>query len=152
MSAALFSASLLHVPVAGASVHLGLYGLAGILLGRRAFTAVAIALLFQALLFQHGGVLALGVNALNMGLGAIAAAIIWRSERIPESLRAPLAGGLGAGLPALALAAELSLAGHGWGGATFGALGLAGAAIEAILTVSVVSLMRRVDATLLEGA
>lgn len=69
MAAALFVASLIHFPLAGTSVHLGLFGLAGILLGFRVIPAVFTALLFQSLLFQHGGLLSLGVNVINMSAG-----------------------------------------------------------------------------------
>ena len=63
--------------MAGASVHLGLWGLLGVVLGRRAFPAVFAALAFQALFLGHGGVLALGVNVVNMALGALCG---WRTQ------------------------------------------------------------------------
>ena len=46
-AAALFVASLIHFPIAGTSIHLGLFGLAGIILGLRAFPVIFAALLFQ---------------------------------------------------------------------------------------------------------
>ena len=82
MAAALFVASLVHFPIAGTSMHLGLYGLAGILLGWLSFPVVFLALLFQSLLFQHGGLLSTGINAINMGAGALLAYGIWSLKGI----------------------------------------------------------------------
>ena len=75
-AAALFVASLIHFPIAGTSLHLGLFGVAAIILGRRAFPAVFAALLFQSLIIQHGGLITLGVNAINMGAGAFFAWLV----------------------------------------------------------------------------
>ena len=115
MAAALFVASLIHFPVAGTSVHLGLFGLAGILLGVRSFPVVFVALLFQSLIFQHGGILSTGLNALNMGAGAIAAYLLWRVSGIPEFVRAFTAGFLGIMVPALFMAVEFNMSGYGRG-------------------------------------
>ncbi|MEZ5366006.1 MAG: energy-coupling factor ABC transporter permease [Bryobacterales bacterium] len=87
LASAAFVSSLIQVPVAGVSVHLGLFGLLGVLLGRRAFPVVFAALLFQTLLFQHGGLLSLGVNALNMGAGAMAGWAVWKISGVPEGMR-----------------------------------------------------------------
>jgi len=73
ITAALFVASIIHVPVGPVSVHLVLSGLAGITLGLAAFPAIFVALILQAFLFQHGGVTTIGINAVNMGLPALAA-------------------------------------------------------------------------------
>jgi len=72
LSAAFFVASLIHVPVGPASVHLVLNGIVGILLGWCAFPAILIALLLQALFFQFGGITTLGVNTLIMAFPAVA--------------------------------------------------------------------------------
>jgi cobalt/nickel transport system permease protein len=71
LSAAFFVASLIHVPAGPVSVHLVLNGLVGLLLGWKAFPAILIGLLLQALLFQFGGMTTLGVNTLNMALPAV---------------------------------------------------------------------------------
>lgn len=68
VSAALFVASLIHVPLGPTSVHLILNGIAGILLGWQIFPAFVIALFLQSILFQFGGITALGVNTLNVAL------------------------------------------------------------------------------------
>ncbi|RAK10584.1 cobalt/nickel transport system permease protein [Halanaerobium saccharolyticum] len=73
VSAALFVASLIHVPIGPTSIHLLLNGIAGIMLGWQVFPAVLIALFLQSILFQFGGITALGVNTLNVALPAIIA-------------------------------------------------------------------------------
>jgi len=78
LSAAFFVASLIHVPVGPASVHLVLNGLLGFILGWKAFPAILVGLALQALLFQYGGITTLGVNTLNMALPAIICYYIFR--------------------------------------------------------------------------
>jgi cobalt/nickel transport system permease protein len=53
VTSALFVASLVHIPIGPSSTHLILAGLAGIILGYGAYPAIFIAVLLQALLFQH---------------------------------------------------------------------------------------------------
>jgi cobalt/nickel transport system permease protein len=48
-----------------------LSGLLGILMGYFSFPAVIIALFFQAVMFQHGGLTTIGVNAVILGLPAM---------------------------------------------------------------------------------
>jgi cobalt/nickel transport system permease protein len=93
VSAALFLASLVHVPLGPSSIHLTLLGLAGIMLGWSAVPALFIALLLQAMLFQFGGLLSLGVNATVMGTAALAGRAVFCLW--PEKLRLPgaFAGG-----------------------------------------------------------
>jgi cobalt/nickel transport system permease protein len=71
VTAVFFVVSLIHVPLGLTSVHLMLVGLVGLMLGWAAFPALLIALLLQAVLLGHGGLLALGVNTLAMGLPAV---------------------------------------------------------------------------------
>lgn len=73
LTAAFFVASLVHIPVPPASVHLVLNGLLGVLLGPFAFPAILIGLFFQAVMFGHGGVTTLGVNGIILGLPALGA-------------------------------------------------------------------------------
>ncbi len=152
LAAALFLASLLHFPFAGTSIHLGLFGLAGIILGRRAFPAVFVALLLQALLFQHGGLLSLGVNALNMGLGALAGWAVWRVPGGPEPLRAFAAGFAGIIVPASMMSLEFLLAGYGGRILFLIAVYAAVAALEGALTVSAVAFLGKVEPGLVETA
>ena len=71
LSAAFFVASLVHVPIGPANAHLILNGLVGLLLGWAAFPAILVALVLQAILFQFGGITALGVNTIIMALPAV---------------------------------------------------------------------------------
>jgi len=71
VSAAVFVASSIHVPLPMTSVHLLLNSLAVLLAGCRAALAIFPALLLQALLLNHGGLLALGINTLVYTLPAL---------------------------------------------------------------------------------
>jgi len=71
LTAAFFVGSLIHVRVGPTSVHLILNGLVGIILGRRAALAIAVGLLLQCILLQHGGYSVLGVNCCIMSLPAL---------------------------------------------------------------------------------
>lgn len=70
-SSAFFIASFIHVPMGPASVHLVLNGLLGLILGWAAFPAILAALFLQAVLFQYGGIVVLGVNTTIMCLPAV---------------------------------------------------------------------------------
>jgi cobalt/nickel transport system permease protein len=150
LASASFVISLIHFPLGGTSVHLGLYGLTGILAGRRAFPVIFAALIFQTMLFQHGGLLSLGLNAANMGAGALLAGMIWRAGLGPERLRAFVCGFVGVLTPALLIAAEFSLTGYGKGFYFMAALYLGAAALEGALTMASVAFLRGARPVLLE--
>jgi len=150
LASATFAISLVHFPLGGTSVHLGLYGLCGILAGRRAFPVIFAALLFQTLLFQHGGLLSLGLNAVNMGTGALLAAFLWRTGLGADAFRAFLCGFLGVLVPALLIALEFSLAGYGKGFLFMAVLYLGAAALEGVLTMVAVSFLRGARPALLQ--
>ena len=78
LTAAFFVDSWIHIPVPPTSVHLVLSGLLGIVLGYYAFPAILIGLFFQAVMFQHGGLTTLGVNAIIIGIPALLAHHIFR--------------------------------------------------------------------------
>jgi len=80
LTAAFFVASLIHIPIPPTSVHLIFNGLMGAVLGFYAFPAILIGLFFQAVMFQHGGMSTLGVNAIIIGAPAIAAHFIFRQR------------------------------------------------------------------------
>ena len=110
VSAVLFLASLVHVPLGPSSIHLTLLGLAGIMLGWSAVPALFIALFLQGLLFQFGGLLSLGVNTVAMGSAALAGSLVFRV--MPEKLKLPaaFAGGFAAVIVGtLVVTAALSL-------------------------------------------
>ncbi|MFO7459041.1 MAG: cobalt transporter CbiM [Desulfatiglandales bacterium] len=71
LSASFFVASLIHVPIGPASVHLIFNGAVGLLLGWAAFPAILVALILQAVFFQFGGITTLGVNTVVMALPAV---------------------------------------------------------------------------------
>ena len=71
LAASFFVASLIHVPIGPASIHLILNGLVGLLLGWAAFPAILVALLLQGVFFQYGGITTLGVNTIIMALPAV---------------------------------------------------------------------------------
>lgn len=143
LAAAVFVASLVHFPVAGVSVHFGLYGLVGVLLGKRAFPVIFIALLLQSLLLQHGGIVSLGVNTLNMGAGALAAFAVWSVPAMPQRTRAFAAGFVGSLLPAVLMATEFFLVDYGKGFFAIAALYAVVAIAEGVLTLVLVDCFQR---------
>lgn len=152
LSSVTFVVSLIHFPLGGTSIHLGLFGLTGIIAGKRALPVLYATLLFQALAFQHGGLLSLGVNVLNMGTGCLLAALIWRIQRYGTPLRAFAAGFTGIMAPAMLIALEFSLSGYGKSIYFIGVLYLAAAVIEALLTVGIISFLSRVKPAILARA
>ena len=78
LTAALFVASQIHIPLGLGSVHLLLNGIAGILLGRHVGVALFVALNFQAFLFGHGGITTLGINTVILTVPAILGAYAFR--------------------------------------------------------------------------
>jgi cobalt/nickel transport system permease protein len=71
LSSTFFVASLVHVPIGPSSVHLLLNGIVGLLLGWASFPAILVALILQSILFQFGGITALGVNTVNVTVPAL---------------------------------------------------------------------------------
>jgi len=71
LTAGFFVASLIHLPIGPASVHLILNGMLGLILGWKAFPAILVGLALQAFLFQFGGITTLGINTLNMAFPAV---------------------------------------------------------------------------------
>lgn len=70
-------ASYISIPLPIGSVHLVLTGLMGILLGWAAFPAIFVALFIQLLWFGYGGFYTLGINTLNLAIGALAAHVVF---------------------------------------------------------------------------
>jgi cobalt/nickel transport system permease protein len=147
--AALFVVSLIHIPFAGTSIHPGLFGIAGIILGKRAFPVIFTVLLFQSLIFQHGGIITLGVNALNMGAGAFAAWFIWKQKYMPEFIRAVLAGFVGVLMPAFLMGIEFRLTGYGKGIFVIFSVYIIAAAFEAFISLVVIKFFRKVKSDIL---
>jgi cobalt/nickel transport system permease protein len=152
LAAAAFLASVIHFPVAGVSMHFGLYGLLGVLLGKRSFPVVAAALVLQTLLLQHGGIVSIGVNTLNMGIGALAAWGIWSIGGLPLRVRSFAAGFVGAMLPAVLMAAEFYVADYGKGFFAIAALYAVVAVAEGTLTTVLVDCFKRLKPEVLVAA
>jgi cobalt/nickel transport system permease protein len=88
LTAAFFVVSFIHVNVGPTSVHLLLTGLLGVILGRRAALAIPVALFFQAVLAQHGGITALGVNSVILTVPALLAWQMYQAfEAVPWGRR-----------------------------------------------------------------
>ncbi|MCC6265663.1 MAG: energy-coupling factor ABC transporter permease [Bryobacterales bacterium] len=149
LAAATFVASLVNVPVAGVSVHFGLFGLVGLLLGMRAVPVIFAVLILQTFLFQHGGFLSMGVNVVNMASGGLAAAAIGRYLPGPLGLRAALAGFAGIYLPVLLLLGEFRIAGYGRSILLLAGVYLVVGALEGVFTMTIVAFLRRAKPTLL---
>ena len=107
ITAAVFVASLIHIPIGPTSVHFILSGLAGITLGLSAFPAIFVALILQAFLFQHGGITTIGINTVIMGLPALAAyGVFLAGTRTNIKGKYTIFGGLAGGI-AIALGIAL---------------------------------------------
>lgn len=153
VTSAFFVASLLSFPVGGTRVHLLLLGLAGVVLGRAAFPSVLVGLGLQLLMFGHGGYTTLGINALNMGLGALCAGLAF--HLLPRSLRAWIRGGvagfLGTLVGLLCYGATLLAAGEALRATAWAviALHLPVLAIETVITAQAAAFLERVRPDLL---
>jgi len=111
-----FVASLIHVPVGVGNAHLIFNGFIGLLLGWAAFPTILIGLLFQAILFQFGGLMVLGVNTFNMAFPAVVAHYLFKNwiksdgwKFYAGAFLSAFVAILGAGL---LVAVELALAGE----------------------------------------
>ena len=116
VTSSFFVASLIHLPFGPTSVHLVLPGIVGALLGPAAFLSIALGLFLQSILFQFGGLTALGANTLMMGLPAFLCGLLFQGIRGTTVLRHGIAGavcgGLGTALAATILAGLLTTAGE----------------------------------------
>lgn len=155
-TASFFVASLVHVPLGPTSVHLLIPGIVGVLLGPSAFLAIAVGLTLQSMLFQFGGITALGANALMMGIPALVCGRLFQALRGSSRQRAvaagALAGALGVALAALILGLLLYSGGEDFLGVAQLALAahLPVMVIEAAVTGFMVGFLSRVKPELLE--
>jgi cobalt/nickel transport system permease protein len=107
LSSAFFVASLIHVPVGVVSAHLILNGICGLLLGWAAFPSIFVALTFQALLFQFGGITVLGLNTVTMAFPAVIVWLIFGRAVAGPSKKLAFAAGYLAGFLSVALSAVI---------------------------------------------
>lgn len=135
VTSAFFVASLIHLPLGPTSVHLLLPGIVGALLGPAAFLSIIVGLFLQSLLFQFGGLTALGANALMMGLPALVCGLLFQwirgSSLMSNTVAGALAGGLGTFLAASLLAGLLFTSGEDF-------LGVAKLALAAHIPVIII--------------
>lgn len=157
MAAAFFVASLIHVPIGPANMHLVLNGLMGIVLGWSCIPAIFVALVLQCLLFQFGGLTALGVNAVIMSFPALACGLIFQclSHRTPSQV-AGLSFLLGAGAvlgSAILAALALTLSGKEFANAArlLVAAHLPISAVEGFITAAATTFIHRVKPEMLFG-
>jgi cobalt/nickel transport system permease protein len=158
VSSAFFVVSLIHVPLGVTSVHLVLSGLLGLILGWAAFPALLIALLLQAVMFGHGGLLALGVNALTMGLPAVVCYYLFRRAVACRHEWLAFSTGVSAGVLAMLLGALLTASALWIAGKEFELIGkavlgfhVAVAAVEGLVTGSVILFIRKVRPELFDS-
>ncbi len=157
LTSAFFVASLIHVPIGPSSVHLVLNGLIGLLLGFGAFPSILIALLLQALFFQFGGILVLGVNCTNMALPAIFVYILFKKyceseKRIHRLVSGFLSGSLSIFLSTLLVAICLYLTGENFTAAakTIVYAHLPVMIIEGLITAACIDFIYRVKPEMLK--
>lgn len=158
LSSAFFVASLIQIPLGPTSIHLVLGGLMGLILGWAAFPAILVALLLQAIFFSLGGLTTLGVNTLIMALPAVCCHYLFRRPIRARDEGLVLFVGLLAGATAVLLAgcaAAVCLLAAGKQFEAFAyvvwAVHLPTAAIEGLVTGSVVVLLRKVRPELLDA-
>jgi ABC-type Co2+ transport system permease subunit len=94
LTAAFFIASSIHIRVGPTSVHLLLNGLVGVLLGPRAALAVAVGLVLQVMLLNHGGYQTLGVNTCLIAVPALLCGALFRGLHRIAWLRTTAGRGL----------------------------------------------------------
>lgn len=167
LTSAFFVASWIHIPVPPTSVHLILNGLLGTVLGFYAFPAILIGLFFQAIMFQHGGLTTLGINAAMMGIPAMLAYGIFQMRNrlnlqnnpawtgffgfLSGSLGLAIAAGIAFTILVTTIPGNIDVAAER---ASITALILAHmplAVIEGIFTAMLVVFLQRVKPELLEG-
>ena len=157
LSAAFFVASLVHVPIGPASVHLILNGLVGVFLGWVAFPAILVGLLLQVLLFKYGGLTSLGVNTVIMALPAAVCFHVFRSGIRSKNPATSMASSFLCGFGAIFLASLLAALSLAFTGEQFLAVAkliviahLPVMVIEGLVTVFCVKFLKRVKPEMLE--
>ncbi|MDH3258351.1 MAG: cobalt transporter CbiM [Deltaproteobacteria bacterium] len=117
LTSGFFVASLIQVPAGLTSLHLVLNGMLGLFLGILSYPCFLVALIFQAVLFQFGGLTTLGVNTFNMAAPAIVSFYLFRRIIQRDDRLLPAVGGFFAGFTSVLggtflIAACLSLSGE----------------------------------------
>jgi cobalt/nickel transport system permease protein len=158
MGAFVFAAQMVNFPVGpGTSGHLVGGALLTVVLGPAAASLVLTAILvLQALIFQDGGVLALGANVFNMALAGVAAAYLsyrlWGQSSRSGAIFA--AGALSVMTSACLALGQLLISGVPMtGGVLWASLGLflVSAMMEGAITVAAVRAIERLNPTWVAG-
>lgn len=153
-----FIASLIKVPLGPTSVHLILNGLVAVVLGWRAFPAIMLGIILQAIIFGHGGVTVIGVNTVMLGGGALVAYVVWQQRHRfhfarREFIFGALAGAVATISSGLVLALALLTTGEAFAGVAVAVL-LAHVPImliEGAVTGAAAEFMARVKPEMLAG-
>jgi cobalt/nickel transport system permease protein len=159
LAAAFFVSSLISIPLGPSSAHLLLNGLMGLLLGWTAVPALFVALVLQAAFFGYGGVVVLGVNTLNIALPALLCAAALRPLLSRAGAKAVFGIGAAAGAAGVLLTAAMVALSLGLSGESFWPAAKAVlviyvplALVEALVTGTVLSFLKRVAPEMLPGA
>lgn len=157
VTSSFFAASLIHFPLGPTSIHFLLPGIVGVLLGNASFISVMLGVVLQSLLFQYGGLTALGANAIMMGVPALICGFIFNTYKGSTLKKHVLSGGfcgvLGTAFSAVFLALFLASAGEDF----LGVAQIALAAhvpiffIEGFVSASTVSFLFKVKPEMLQG-
>lgn len=157
VTAVFFVANFIHVPLVVASIHLILNGLAGVMLGKRAFMAISLGVVLQSF-FGFGGVSVIGVNSVMLGGGALLAYGIWQLRNYvsfanKEVIFGGIAGGLGIFFSGCILALALVTTGDAFWVTAQAVLGyhLVLMVIEGIVTGACVGFLLKAKPDLLSG-
>jgi cobalt/nickel transport system permease protein len=163
LAAFIFAAQMLNFPVAGGtSGHFLGAALAAVLLGPWATVLImSSVLVVQSLIFQDGGLLALGANITNMGIIAVFSSYyiykgvdtLFKHRKVAFLAGAGIAAWFSVVLAALACAAELSISGTSPWALAIAAMGGAYMLIgvgEGLITAAVLSLIMATRADLLK--
>jgi cobalt/nickel transport system permease protein len=158
MGAFVFAAQMINFPVGpGTSGHLVGGALLAIVLGPAAATLVLTAILvLQALIFQDGGVLALGANVFNMALAGVAAGYLPYRLWVHQSRSGAIfaAGALSVMTSACLALGQLLISGLRMpGGVLWASLGLflVNALMEGAITVAAVRAIERLNPAWVAG-
>lgn len=163
LAAFIFAAQMLNFPVGGGtSGHFVGAALAAIILGPwSAVLIMSCVLIVQCLIFQDGGLLALGANILNMGVIAVFVSyftykgifVAMRGSKTGRLVAAGVGAWISVVVSALACATELAISGTSPWHIAIPAMGIVHMLIgigEGLITVAVISLIMATRADLLE--
>jgi cobalt/nickel transport system permease protein len=87
MTGTFFAVSLFSFPIGPSCVHLLITGLLGVILGKRSPLAIFIGLLFQSIIFHHGGITALGANTVMLAIPALLSWQIYKRVKIKSPMK-----------------------------------------------------------------